>query len=71
MQLSILVLSVIQISKQKKRLERHMKNMHDAYFHQKVKGKKTKDENEHDVRKRVKKNYNQYFEKNYNQDLEN
>jgi len=56
--------------KMKKKLERHIKNMHDAYS-QKEKGKKRKNENEHDVRKRVKKNYNQYFEKNYNQDLEN
>ena len=44
--------------------------MHDAYS-QKEKGEKRKNENEHDVRKRVKKNYNQYFEKNYNQNLEN
>ena len=46
----------------RKRLERHIKNMHDAYS-QKEKGEKRKNENEHDVRKRVKKNYNQYFEK--------
>ena len=45
----------------RKRLERHIKNMHDAYS-QKEKGEKRKNENEHDVRKRVKKNYNQYIE---------
>ena len=47
--------------KTKKRLERHMKNMHAAYS-QKEKGKKRKNEKEHDLRKRVRKNYNHYLE---------
>ena len=45
----------------RKSLERHIKNIHDAYS-QKVKGKNRKNEKEHDLRKRVRKNYNHYLE---------
>lgn len=47
--------------KARKSLERHIKNMHDAYS-QKDKGKKRKNENEHDLRKRIKRNYSYYLE---------
>ena len=45
----------------RKSLERHMKNIHAAYS-QKEKGKMRNNENEHELRKRVRKNYNHYLE---------